>query len=167
MFVDRFHEQTFDLRQVKDLFGKGVKLSACQQLRQRGNAFHIRTADDQVVCAFGSVAALIVGDSVFQTLLLVLFLCKLLLNFFFLGIQLGKGFLLWPCVTSFEMSEIVVLTLQWKLSASADGFRCKVGRDRRAGVARGAASCSERSDAKQPGHATVRVIGSAGRTYRA
>ena len=47
------------------------------------------------MCAFGSVAALIVGDSVFQTLLLMLFLYKLLLNFFFLGIQLGKGFLLW------------------------------------------------------------------------
>ena len=93
MFVDRFHEQTFDLRQVKNLFGKGVKLSACQQLRQRGNAFHICAADDQVVCAFSSVAALIVGDSVFQALLLVLLLCKLLLNFFFLGIQLSKGLL--------------------------------------------------------------------------
>ena len=93
MFVDRFYEQALDLRQVKDLFGKGVKLSACQQLRQRDNAFHIRTADDQVVCAFGSVAALIVGNAVFQTLLLVLLLCKLLLNFFFLGIQLGNGFL--------------------------------------------------------------------------
>ena len=93
MLVDRFHEQTFDLRQVKNLFGKGKKLSACQPLRQRGNAFHICAANDQVVCAFGSVAALIVGDSVFQTLLLVLLLCKLLLNFFFLGIQLGKVFL--------------------------------------------------------------------------
>ena len=42
-------------------------------------------------------------------------------------------------------------TLRRELSASADCFRCKVGRDRRASGARGAASCSERSDAKQPG----------------
>lgn len=55
----------------------------------------IRTANDQVVCAFGSVAALTVGNAVFQTLLLVLLLCKLLLNFFFLGIQLDNGFLFW------------------------------------------------------------------------
>lgn len=165
MFVDRFHEQTFDLRQVKCLFGKGIKLSACQQLRQRSDAFHIRTADDQVVCAFGSVAALIVGDSVFQTLLLVLLLCKLLLNFFFLGIQLGKVFLFRHCVTSFEISEIVVQTLRRKLSASADCFRCEVGRDRCASIARGAATCTEQRDAKQPGHATVWAIGSAGRTY--
>lgn len=75
-------------------FGKGIKLSACQQLRQRSDAFHIRTADDQVVCAFGSVAALIVGDSVFQTLLLVLLLCKLLLNFSFSAFSSARFFCL-------------------------------------------------------------------------
>ena len=150
MFVDRFHEQALDLRQVKDLFGKSVKLSACQQLRQRGNAFHIRAADDQVVCAFGSVAALIVGNAVFQTLLLVLLLCKLLLNFLFLGIQLGKGFLFWHCVTSFKISEIVVQTLRRKLSASADGFHREVRWDSCIGSAREAIPCTERSDAKQP-----------------
>ena len=150
MFVDRFHEQTFDLRQVKCLFGKGIKLSACQQLRQRSDAFHIRTADDQVVCAFGSVAALIVGNAVFQTLLLVLLLCKLLLNFFFLGIQLGKVFLFRNCVTSFKISEIVVQTLRRKLSASADGFHREVRWDSCIGSAREALPCTERSDAKQP-----------------
>ena len=33
------------------------------------------------------------------------------------------------------------------------------------GIARGAAPCSERSDAKQPGHSGVRAVRSAGRTY--
>ena len=37
--------------------------------------------------------------------------------------------------------------------------------DRRANVARGAAPCTERSDAKQPGHPTARAVSSAGRTY--
>jgi len=52
-----------------------------------------------------------------------------------------------------------------ELSASADCFRCKVGRDRRASVARGAAPWSEQSDAKQPGHSNVWAVSSAGRTY--
>ena len=52
-----------------------------------------------------------------------------------------------------------------ELSASADCFRCKVGRDRRASIARGAAPCSEQSDAKQPGHSNVWAVSSAGRTY--
>ena len=38
-------------------------------------------------------------------------------------------------------------------------------RDRRANVARGAAPCSERSDAKQPGLSIVQAVSSAGRTY--
>lgn len=86
-------------------------------------------------------------------------------QFFFLGIQLGKVFLFRHCVTSFKISEIVVQTLRRKLSASADCFRCEVGRDRCASIARGAATCTEQRDAKQPGHATVWAIGSAGRTY--
>ena len=58
-----------------------------------------------------------------------------------------------------------VQTLRWKLSASADCFRCEVRWDSCMGSAREALPCTERSDAKQPGHATVRAIGSAGRTY--
>ena len=50
-------------------------------------------------------------------------------------------------------------------SAPADCFRCKVRWDRRASVARCAAPCTERSDARQPGQSTVRAISSAGRTY--
>ena len=42
---------------------------------------------------------------------------------------------------------------------------CISTRDRRANVARGAAPCSERSDAKQPGLSIVRAVSSAGRTY--
>ena len=48
--------------------------------------------------------------------------------------------------------------LRRKWSAPADGFRCKVRWDRRASVARGAAPCSEQSDAKQPGHSNVRAV---------
>ena len=58
-----------------------------------------------------------------------------------------------------------VQTLRWKLSASADCFRCEVRWDRRASVARGVAPCTEQSDAKQPGHSAVRAVCSAGRTY--
>ena len=165
MLVDRFHEQTFDLRQVKNLFGKGVKFGFGQDLCQRCNTLDGCTTGDKVVCPFVPIFLFIVGDSVFQTLLLVLLLCKLLLNFFFLGIQLGKVFLFLHCVTSFKISEIVVQTLRWKLSASADCFRCEVRWDSCIGSAREALPCTERSDAKQPGHATVRAIGSAGRTY--
>lgn len=50
-------------------------------------------------------------------------------------------------------------------SAPADGFRRKVRWDRRASVARGAAPCTERSDAKQPGHLAVRAVCLAERTY--
>ena len=55
--------------------------------------------------------------------------------------------------------------LRRELSAPADYFRCKVGRDRRASVARGVAPCSEQSDAKQPGHLTVQAVCLAERTY--
>ena len=55
--------------------------------------------------------------------------------------------------------------LRRKWSAPADGFRCKVRWDRRASVARGAAPCSEQSDAKQPGHLAVRAVCLAERTY--
>lgn len=48
---------------------------------------------------------------------------------------------------------------------SADCFRCKVRWDRRASVARGAAPCTERSDAKQPEHTNVRAVCLAERTY--
>ena len=41
----------------------------------------------------------------------------------------------------------------------------KSTRDRRANVARGAAPCSERSDAKQLGLSIIRAVSSAGRTY--
>ena len=57
--------------------------------------------------------------------------------------------------------------LRRKWSAPADGFRCKVRWDRRASVARGAAPCTERSDAKQPEYSCVWAACLAERTYRA
>ena len=53
------------------------------------------------------------------------------------------------------------------LSASADCSRCKVRWDSCVSSARGAAPCSERSDAKQPGLSIVRAVCLAERTYRA
>ena len=49
-------------------------------------------------------------------------------------------------------------TLQREWSVPASCFRSKVRWDRRASVARGAAPCSEQSDAKQPGHSNVRAV---------
>ena len=60
-----------------------------------------------------------------------------------------------------------VQTLRWKLSASADCFRCEVRWDSCIGSAREALPCTERSDAKQPGHSGVRAVCLAERTYRA
>ena len=55
------------------------------------------------------------------------------------------------------------LRREW--SAPAGCFRSKVRWDRRASVARGAAPCSEQSDAKQPGLPSVRAVCLAERTY--
>ena len=60
---------------------------------------------------------------------------------------------------------MVFQTLRRKWSAPVDGFRYKVRWDRCASVARCAVPCTEQSDAKQPGHFTVRAVCSAGRTY--
>ena len=56
-------------------------------------------------------------------------------------------------------------TLRRKWSAPADYFRRKARWDRRASVARGAAPCTEQSDAKQPGHLAVRAVCLVERTY--
>ena len=50
-------------------------------------------------------------------------------------------------------------------SAPADCFRCKVRWDSCYGSAREALPCTERSDAKQPGHLTVQAVCLAERTY--
>ena len=93
MAADSFREQSLRVRQRKDLFGKSVKLGFAQLFRLRSNALNGSTTGDKPVRPLAAITLFIVGDSVFQTLLLVLLLCKLLLNFFFLGIQLGKVFL--------------------------------------------------------------------------
>ena len=93
MFVNRFHEQTFDLRQGKSFFGKGIKLGFGQSFCQRCDTLDRRATSDKPVCPLAPISLFVISGAVFQTLLLVLFLCKLLLNFIFLGIQLGKGLL--------------------------------------------------------------------------
>ena len=59
--------------------------------------------------------------------------------------------------------DFQALRREW--SAPADCFRRKARWDRRASVARGAAPCTERSDAKQPGHLSVRAVCPVERTY--
>ena len=95
MFVDRFHEQTFDLRQVKNLFGKGIKLGFGQSFCLRCDALNRRATGDKVVRPFAPISFFVVGGTVFEALDFVPLLYKLLINFFFLGIQLSKGFLFW------------------------------------------------------------------------
>ena len=49
VFVDCFHEQTFDLRDGKRFFFKGVELSFGQNLCQRCAAFNGCTTGDKMV----------------------------------------------------------------------------------------------------------------------
>ena len=93
MFVDCLHEQTLDLRQGKDFFGKGVELGFAQNLCQRGNTFDSRSTGDKVVRPFAPISFFVVGDAVFNLLFFVLELLELAFVFRFLGFQFGDGFL--------------------------------------------------------------------------
>ena len=92
MFVDRFHEQTFDLRQVKNLFGKGVKLSFGQSFCQRCDALNRCSTGDKVVRPLAPISFFVVGGAVFKTLNFVLLLRQLPLDLFFLCLQLLNFF---------------------------------------------------------------------------
>lgn len=95
VFVDRFHEQTFDLRQVKNLFGKGIKLGFGQSFCQRCNTLNRRATSDKPVRPLAPISLFVVGGAVFKAMNFVPLLCKLPLDVFFLSIQLSKGFLFW------------------------------------------------------------------------
>ena len=93
MFVDRFHEQTFGLRQGKSFFGKGIKLGFGQSFCQRCDALDGCTTGDKVVRPFAPISLFVIGDTVFKLLFFVLELSDPAFIFRFLSFQLGDGFL--------------------------------------------------------------------------
>ena len=98
MVADGFCEQSLCVRQSEDLFGKSVKLGFAQLFRLRCDTLNRCATGDKVMRPFAPISLFVVGDSVFQTLFLVLLLCKLAFNFLFLGLQFLNFFL---CVNTF------------------------------------------------------------------
>ena len=81
---------------------------------------------------------------------------------------IDKHFCIHPHKSRFVCSIKFILAA-FKLAGGEQHFMLfadgKSTRDRRANVARGAAPCTERIDAKQPGHSGVRAVCLAERTY--
>ena len=88
MAADSFREQSLYVRQHKNLFCKSVKLGFAQILCPRCNALNGSTTGDKPVRPLAPFSFFIVGGSVFKALNFVLFLRKLPLHLFFLGLQL-------------------------------------------------------------------------------
>ena len=81
--------------QGENPFCKSVKRGFAQIFRLRCDALDGCATGDKPVRPLAPLSLFVVSGAVFKTMDFVLLLCKLLLNFSFLGIQLGKGFLLW------------------------------------------------------------------------
>ena len=88
MAADSFHEKPLHIRQSKDLFGKGVKPGFAQLFRLRCDTLDGCATGDEPVRPLAPISFFIVGGSVFKALNFVLFLRKLPLHLFFLGLQL-------------------------------------------------------------------------------
>ena len=93
MFVDRFRQQALDLRQVKNLFGKGIELGFGQSFCQRCDTLDRRATSDKVVRPLVPITFFVVGNAVFKLSFFVLELRDLAFIFRFLSFQLGDGFL--------------------------------------------------------------------------
>ena len=93
MFVDRFRQQALDLRQVKNLFGKGIELGFGQSFCQRCDTLDRRATSDKVVRPLAPITFFVVGDSIFNLLFFVLELRELAFIFRFLGFQFGDTLL--------------------------------------------------------------------------
>ena len=93
MIADSFREQSLRVRQSKDLFCKSVKCSLAQILRLRSNALNGSTTGDKPVRPLAPFSFFVVGGTIFEPLNFVLFLCKLPLDLFFLGLQFLNFFL--------------------------------------------------------------------------
>ena len=76
------------VRQSKDPLCKSVKLGFAQILRLRCNALDGCATGDEPVCPLAPFSLFIVGGAVFKAPDFVLFLRKLPLDPFFLGLQL-------------------------------------------------------------------------------
>ena len=92
MFVDRFRQQALDLRQVKNLFGKGIELGFGQSFCQRCDALNGSATGDEPVRPLAPFSPFVVGGAVFEPLNFVLLLRKLPLDLFFLCLQLLNFF---------------------------------------------------------------------------
>ena len=93
VFVDRFHEQAFDLRDGKSFFRKCVKLGFGQNLCQRCDTFNGCATGDKMVRPLAPISFFVVGDAVFKLLLFVSELRELAFILRFLGFQFGDSFL--------------------------------------------------------------------------
>ena len=91
MAADSFHEKPLHIRQSKDLFGKGVKPGFAQLFRLRCDTLDGCATGDEPVRPLAPFSLFVVGGAVFKTLDFVLFLRKLPLHLFFLGLQLFPG----------------------------------------------------------------------------
>ena len=94
MAADSFHEKPLCVRQSKDLFGKSVKVCFAQSLCLRCDTLDGCATGDEPVRPLAPISFFIVGGSVFKALNFVLFLRKLPLHLFFLGLQLFDFFFL-------------------------------------------------------------------------
>ena len=92
MFVDRFRQKALGLRQVKNLFGKGIELGFGQSFCQRCDTLDRRATGDKPVRPLAPFSLFIVGGAVLKALDFVLLLRKLPLELFFLSLQLFDFF---------------------------------------------------------------------------
>ena len=92
MIADGFREQSLCVRQSKDLFGKSVKRGFAQLFRLRCDALDGCATGDKPVRPLAPFSLFIVGGAVLKALDFVLFLRKLPLHLFFLGLQLFDFF---------------------------------------------------------------------------
>jgi hypothetical protein len=82
-----FYEQSLCVWQGKDLFRESVKRAFTQILRLRCDALDGCATGDKPVCPLAPFSLFIVGGAVLKALDFVLFLRKLTLDLFFLGLQ--------------------------------------------------------------------------------
>ena len=87
MVADSIREQPLCVWQGENPFCKSVKRGFAQIFRLRCDALNRRAASDKPVRSLAAITLFIVGGAVFKTLDFVLFLRKLPLDLFFLGLQ--------------------------------------------------------------------------------
>ena len=92
MISDGFCEQSLRVCQRKDLFGKSIKCAFAQILCLRCDTLDGCATGDEPVRPLAPFSLFIVGGAVLKALDFVLFLRKLPLHLFFLGLQLFDFF---------------------------------------------------------------------------